>query len=238
MRQINLRAFQRQPVPQVLFQPRIEPWFAWHETFGSLPESCCGMNIAQVYDDLNVSRRYFAHFSGLEEPVGLRHAPCIQKSEQRDGNDKITIFQTPRGRLIEKRTMTVDRIWRKVQFAVKTHDDLDALECLYDNTTAWFDEPGFRIGQQYLGDRGVPQFWIHASPYETITQDWMSFEDFMYAMIDIPQRMQRVMDTIDRAYDAMFTQLVSCDGLEIVNFPENIHVDRVPPEYFERYLLP
>ena len=76
--EINLRVFQRQPVPRVLFQPRIEPWFAWHEMFGMLPESCRDGDVAQVYDDLGASRRYFAHFSGLAEPVEWRYDPCIR----------------------------------------------------------------------------------------------------------------------------------------------------------------
>lgn len=236
--EINLRIFQRQPVPRVLFQPRIEPWFAWHEAFGMLPKSCRDRDVAQVYDDLGASRRYFAHFSGLAEPVEWRYDPCIQVTDHVESDEKTTVFQTPRGELVEKRIMTVDRVWRKVNFAVQSADDLDTLECLYDNTAAWFDEEKFRIGQQYMHESGVPQFWITSSPYETITQDWMHFEDFIYAMVDMPDRMERVMAAIDRAQDTMFAQLTACDGVQIVNFPENIHVGRMSPDYFERHLMP
>jgi hypothetical protein len=66
----------------------------------------------------------------------------------------------------------------------------------------------------------------------------MSFEEFIFALVDMPDRMARVMAAIDNAYDGMFEQIVQCRDVRIVNFPENIHVARVPPEYFEKYLIP
>ena len=36
-KEMNLRVFQRKPIPHVFFQPRFEPWFDWHRQFNSLP---------------------------------------------------------------------------------------------------------------------------------------------------------------------------------------------------------
>ena len=30
IKEMNLRVFRREPIPHVFFQPRFEPWFAWH----------------------------------------------------------------------------------------------------------------------------------------------------------------------------------------------------------------
>ncbi|KKK80756.1 hypothetical protein LCGC14_2820310, partial [marine sediment metagenome] len=37
-RQLNLKVFERRGVDRVLFQPRLEPWFFWHQKFDSLPK--------------------------------------------------------------------------------------------------------------------------------------------------------------------------------------------------------
>ena len=238
MREMNLRVFRRQPVSHVFFQPRLEPWFFWHKTFESLPERCRDMTVSDLYLDLGASSRYFSHFTGLSEPVATRYGSAVRRESRIDGQEQITAFQTPYGELVEKRVMTVDRIWRKIEFAVKTEQDLRKLEWLFENSTACFSAADFRRGRDYQGDDGQPQFWILGSPYTTLTQEWMSFEDFMLALVDVPDRMERVMRAIDRSYDGMFEEIVADGDVKIVNFPENIHVVRTPPDYFQRYLIP
>ena len=128
-------------------------------------------------------------------------------------------------------------MWRKVDFAVKNVDDLKKLHWLYENSSAYFNADVFQRGASLQGCRGQPQFWVYPSPYEALTQEWMSFEDFFYALADVPALMESVMDTIDRSYDRMYEQIIEHKCVRIVNFPENIHVMRTPPDYFERYLI-
>jgi hypothetical protein len=238
LREMNLRIFKREPVPQVFFQPRLEPWFFWHKTFKSLPERYQGMNVLELYDDIGISNRYFDHFTGMPVSLEAKYSNVVRHKSEVLGQEKLTTFETPYGTLTDKRVMTVDRVWRKTEFAVKSVDDLKKLEWLYDNTSAFFNADLFNRGAEFQGNRGEPQFSIHASPYETMTQEWMTFEDFIYALVDVPDRMERVMNAIDRSTDEMFEQIISFGGVNIVNFPENIDVFRVCPDYFERYLIP
>ncbi len=241
-RQLNLNVFERRGVDRVLFQPRLEPWFFWHQKFDSLPEEYAEMTIAELYEDLGASNRYFSHYTGLAEPIEIHYDPAVRVRtelvEESGRQKKRTVFETPHGELAESRVMTSDGVWRKVEFAVKTAEDLKALEWLYAHAQAHFNTAAFAAGEEYQGNRGQPQFWIHGSPYGTVTQEWMSFEDFIFAMVDMPERMARVFEVIDRSYDAMFDQIIAHGGVKIVNFPENVHVARTPPEYFERYLIP
>ncbi len=241
-RQLNLKVFERRGVDRVLFQPRLEPWFFWHQKFDSLPKKYRKMKVAELYDDLGASDRYFSHFTGLAEPIETHYDPAVRVQTEivEDGGRqrKRTVFETPYGELAESRVMTVDGVWRKVEFAVKNDEDLKALEWLYTHSQAHFNAEAFAAGEEYQGNRGQPQFWIHGSPYETITQEWMGFEDFIFAMVDMPERMKQVFEVIDRSYDAMFEQIITHGEVKIVNFPENVHVARTPPEYFEKYLVP
>ena len=54
-REMNLRVFQGQPIPHVLFQPRFEPWHHWHEIFHAFPSAYAGMSVRDLYDHLGVS---------------------------------------------------------------------------------------------------------------------------------------------------------------------------------------
>ena len=101
-----------------------------------------------------------------------------------------------------------------------------------------FDKDAFRQGAEYIGDRGVPQFWVPKSPYLALAQQWMKFEDFIYALADDPQQVEGVMKAIDDSYDQLYEQLTSSGMLQILNFGENVAMAYFSLEYFERYLLP
>jgi hypothetical protein len=66
----------------------------------------------------------------------------------------------------------------------------------------------------------------------------MRFEDFIYALVDIPDQMQDVMQAIDRSYDQVFEEIIKYGTVKIINFGENIHAMRMPPRYLETYLIP
>ena len=71
-----------------------------------------------------------------------------------------------------------------------------------------------------------------------LAQQWMRFEDFIYALVDCPQQMEDVMKAIDDSYDQLYEQLTSSGLLNILNFGENIASAYFSMDYFERYLLP
>ena len=236
--EMNLAVFDGRKCHLVFFQPRLESWFFRHRTFKSLPVQYRDRSVRDVYDDLGVSNRYFSHFTGLAEPVEICYNQAVKISTKTVGGRKTTVIETPYGPLIEERRMTVDNVWRKTGFAVRTAEDLVKLEWLFKNATMQFNAEAFERGRDFQGNRGHPQFWILPSPYETLTQEWMSFEDFPYALVDVPARMEQVMNAIDPCYDQMFGQIIAHGGVKIVNFPENIHVARTPPDWLERYLIP
>jgi hypothetical protein len=53
-RQINLDVFEGNPLPHVFSQPRIEPWYAWHQEFNRMPSNI-GIWACRPFDLLPVS---------------------------------------------------------------------------------------------------------------------------------------------------------------------------------------
>ena len=237
-REMNLRVFQKQAIPQVFFQPRIEPWFRWHQIFNQLPKGYAFEEITALFDKLDCSMRYVHYYTGMPDPVvqTFDSRVNIQRIEK---NDRATIiYDTPYSTLTEVQHFTIDQTWRTVDFAVKTREDLHSLKWLYENTIFKFDEEAFRKGDDFMGPRGEPQFWVPKSPYQALAQIWMKLPDLIYALADYPQDVEAVMQTIDKAYDPLFEGILKSGLVKIVNFGENIHEQLLSPRYFERYLLP
>lgn len=237
-REMNLRIFRREPVPHVLFQPRMEPWFAWHRIFGVLPEIYQDMDVRGFYDACDCSMRTFQYYTDLPSPVGVVYDPSVKVHEETRGATKTRVFETPLGNLVERQHLTRDETWRVVDFAVRSPDDLRSLLWLLKRTQHTFSVEDMERGSEFMGDRGVPGFWVPKSPYQALAQLWMKLPDLVYAIADAPELVSDVMRAIDDSYDPLYEQLTACDLVQIVNFGENVHDSLFSPAWFERYLLP
>lgn len=237
-REMNLRVFAGQPISHPLFQPRIEPWYAWHQQFGKLPPRYQEMTLPQLFDDLQVSMRYVHYYTGMPDPVRVELAPEVVVRNEERGQERSRVYVTPHGELVERFQLTVDETWREVGFPVKSVQDLRALRWLYERMHYSFSPENFEQGNAYVGERGVPQFWVPKSPYQALAQIWMKLQDLIYALADDPAEVEATMQAIDAAYDPLYEQLCSYGGVQIINFGENIHDHLLSPRYWERYLLP
>jgi hypothetical protein len=238
LKEMNLRVFQGKPIPHVFFQPRFEPWFAWHEQFDSLPAELEGLSLTQVYDLVGASMRTVHYYTGQPDPVETHFTDEVKVTEEQEGDKLQRRFDTPYGPLIQTQQMTVDKVWRCVEFPAKQREDLKPLRWLLARRIISFSPEKFARGAQYVGDRGEPQFWVPKSPYLALAQQWMRYEDFIYALADCPGEVEDVMAAIDDSYDALYEGLTSRKSLHILNFGENVAAAYLSPAYFERYLIP
>jgi len=238
-REMNLRVFQRRSLPHVFFQPRFEPWYAWHRQFGGAPGAIRGMSLLDVYDFVGASMRTVHYYTGMPDPVVSRWADDVRVEQKREDDRLFVRYETPYGPLFETLRLTVDQTWRKVEFPAKTPEDLPALRWLLERSIVRFSPGNYRRGAAFVGERGEPQFWVPKSPYFALAQQWMRYEDFVYALADVPGPMEDLMRVIDDSYDALYEQLTAAaDLLHILNFGENVAMAYLSPRYFEKYVLP
>ncbi len=238
LREMNLRVFQRKPIPHVFFQPRFEPWFDWHQRRGSLPAELRDCKLRDAYDRIHASMRTVHYYTGQPDPITVAYAPEVRITQVQDGIFLRTQFETPHGVLSQTDQFTVDETWRTVEFLAKGPEDLPALRWLLERRSFHFSEDNFEQGASYLGDRGVPQFWVPKSPYFALAQQLMRYEDFIYALVDQPAAMEEIMTVIDASYDGLYEELIASGRLQILNFGENVAQAYLSRRYFERYVLP
>ena len=238
LKEMNLRVFRGEPLPHVFFQPRFEPWFDWHRQFNSLPPQLAGMSLREVYDWIGASMRTVHYYTGQPDPIAATFSTEVQIGEERAGDLLKRRFDTPYGPLFEVHKFTVDRTWRCVEFLAKKAEDLPALRWLLARRIIRFDPQAFEVGAAFIGDRGVPQFWVPKSPYLALAQQWMRYQDFVYALADQRQEVEEIMAVIDASYDPLYEQLAASGRLQILNFGENIAMAYLSRRYFERYLIP
>jgi hypothetical protein len=238
LRDMNLAVFRREPVPRVFFQPRFEPWFDWHRMFGTLPAKLAGKTVLEAYDLAGASMRYVHYYTGQPDPVVRHCSKRVKIEEVVEGDRKLIRYGTPKGDLVEEYRMTVDRVWRLTGFAVRRPEDLPALRWLVGEIEYLFDAGRFAIASVFVGDRGEPSFWIPKSPYFALAQQWMRYEDFVFALADDPATVADLFRAIDMSYDTLYRGLTGPGGPRIVNFGENVAMAYLSIPWYQEHVLP
>lgn len=242
-RDMTLAVFRGEPTPHLLFQPRFEPWIVWHEQFGTLPEELRGLDIRAIYDRVGCSMRYVDYYTGMPRPIDVTfdEAVRVEAVERESGGRryKDVTYHAPEGTLHQTEEWTIDRTWRTIDFPVKTREDLWTLLSMLPHRRLSFNADSFAQGEAYLGERGVPQFYLPKSPYFALAQQWMAYDDFIYTLADDPGLIEEVMEAIDEHYSPLYDELVAAAGtVRILNLGENIAEAYLSPHYFETYCLP
>ncbi len=237
-RDMNLRVFQRQPLPHVFFQPRIEPWYQWHKQRNILPEHLRELSLPATFDWLGASMRYLNYHTGLPNAVVSRVKPEVKVRERLGPDERVWICETPHGDLTQVQRRTEEGSWRTVEYLVKSPGDLRAMRWLCERTTYSFSSELYEQGRRFMGERGEPQFFLPRSPYQALVVQWMTLPDLVYALADVPEQVEDVMCAIDASYDQVFEEVIASGLVKIAGFGENVEAQLLSPKYFERYLLP
>ena len=237
-REMNLRVFERMEVPQVFFQPRIEWWYWYNKNRGTLPERYRRMSLLELFDDLDVSIRYINYFTGIPGPVKPRYSNKVKIKEKIDGQRKLIITETPKGNLITEQGLSSEQQWRIMKYPIQNDCDIEKAIWLFENTTFTFVKENFKKGDEFFGERAEPQFFLPRSGYQHLALYGMGLENLIYALADVPEKVERLMQAIDNSYDAFYEGIISYGKVRIVNFGENIDGNIVSPHYFEKYCIP
>lgn len=237
-REVNLKIFEKKAENQVLFQPRIEWWYQYNKMRGTLPSKYQKKSLIELFDNLNVSIRYFSSGLGLPKAVEVRYSRKVRVKEVIKGERKLIIYGTSRGELTEELKQSSEGGWRIVKFLVETPGDIEKAIWLYENTSYIFIRENFERGSEFVGERGEPQFFVPRSGYQCLAIQLMGIENLIYALADFPEKVERLMQAINSSYDPLYKDIISYGKVRIVNFGENIDANIVSPPYFEKYCIP
>ncbi len=235
---VNLRIFEGKKVSKVLFQPRIYYWYNWNKIRGSLPEKYKKMSMIEVYDDLQISPRYFPEVLELAG-VKAKYSKRVKIKEEIKRDTKNTIIYTPKGEIIkEEKWFSDNSNWRISRYPIKNSEDIEKLIWLFENTTWLFLKDNFEDASKIFRDKGEPQFFLPRSGYQTLSIDWMGLENLIYGLFDFPKKIEQLMKVINKSYDSLYEDIISYGKVKIINFGENVDVNVIAPQYFEKYCIP
>jgi len=231
-REMNLAIFRGQDPGGVLWQPRLEFWYAVNKRRGTLPERYRDAELLDIYDDCLASVRYFVN------PLRVRYRRVKVREEWLDERRLARVWETPVGTLRE--VLRYDE-WGvsayPEEYKLKGPEDFRVLEYILQDEEWWWDQEAYQADLERVGHRGAPQFYFRRSPIQGLFIEHMGFENAIYALHDWPEVVSHYVEVATRADDALYEVLCSCPA-PILNFGENIDAHMDPPPIWNRHLVP
>ncbi|HET6453264.1 MAG TPA: uroporphyrinogen decarboxylase family protein [Armatimonadota bacterium] len=232
-RERTMAIFAHQPVDNVVYQPRIEHWYGVNQREGTLPERYKNMTLLDVYDDLGCSIRSYPWFNGC---LKCADAPSVKAEGEWQGDVYSTRWVTPASTL-EQRNRHTSLASHTDKYPVEKPEDIPAMEYILRGRTWWFDNEAFEKGNAEIGDRAAPMIFIPRINMQRLFIEIMGVENTLYALADDRPMVEKLIRTIDET-DQQMLQVVAESPVPIINFGDNVDHHFLPPNLFERYVLP
>jgi hypothetical protein len=231
-RDMTLAVYGGQDPERVLWQPRLEFWYAVNQKRGTLPDPLRDASLLDVYDYCHASVRYFGN--GLRQ--SYRHVEIT--SAWLDEKRRRTTYRTPVGTLTD---VTHYDEWNLsahlTEYKLKRAEDFRVLEyMLQDEVWAW-DQVAYEQDLARIGTRGAPQFYWRRSPIQGLFVEHMGLEAAIFMLYDQPQVIQHYVEAQSEADEALYDVLCRCP-VQILNFGENIDAHMDPPRIWREHLIP
>ena len=232
-RDLHLSIFRRERPPAVLWQPRIEHWYAINRRDSTLPERYRGMSLLEVFDDLGCSVRGYGWFN---EALRIDDSDEVYTERHVDGLQQISTMHTPAGKLVHVEERTSDSHYTR-KYPVETPGDMRVMEWILDHRQAHFDTAAYDRACAEIGERGAPTVYIPRVNLMRVFIEYMGFERGIEALYEYPSETARLIHAIDESDEALLDMLCACP-IEIINFGDNVHQAMCPPPLFEEFVLP
>ena len=216
----------------IVWQPRLEFWYAVNKARGTLPEHLKDCSLLDLYDYCHASIRYFTN------PLRVSYRNVQVKREEVDEKSYRLNWETPVGVLSEIYHYDDYRLSAyNSDYRLKTPEDFKVLEYILQDETWSFDHETYQADLARIGTLGVPMFFFRRSPIQGLFIEKMGFENAVLFMNDYPNVIERYIETCAAADEAMY-EVICQAPTPIMNFGENIDHYMDPPTIWRKHLIP
>ena len=236
LRELNRDILHGESRGRVLWQPRIICWHMDREfSKVPLPAPYTGMDIKQLYEALGCSNRIYDYNAGQ----GANHDGSIKLSERRIDEKRVEqIIETPVGTVncILRSNTSNYGVFQEKWF-VETEEDMKVFIYFEENTTRFWNQEGYEQASNYWGNNGEGSIYFPRTSVQCLYNELTGVEGGVYALMDFPDTCEEYFK-VKHEKEMAYCKVLAESPLEWINFADNIHCGTLPPNLFEKYVLP
>jgi len=180
----------KQPVDKLPFGARIDVWYNYHSSHGTLPEKYKDWNIVDILRDQGAGaqvrhmRIWRVEYDNLE--IITEEEPPYT----------ITKWRTPVGEVSLKTVFTPQEgpwLAYEVDHPFTSKEDYPVIEYIFENTRIVPDLNEYHQKKKMMGEQGVVVTGMDMySPMQAIMRYWLGYQNFFYELHDHPAQIERL----------------------------------------------
>lgn len=223
---------------KIIWQPRIQCWYSDKKRAGEpLPEKYQGMSMDEIFRSLGCSARLYRHFN----PCYKRILPAeLKVSEKKTSTtDTEVTIETPAGcqkRILRSATDNPMRI--NIKWPIADEEEMKVGIWIEENTNWKWDQDCYEKTLKSVGDLGAPTIYLPRHTIQDLYINTMGIDNAIFALMDYEGTCQAYFRALTDSQNRLIEKVVNPSPVEIINFGDNVHSGTLPPEYFNKYLLP
>ena len=161
----------------------------------------------------------------------------VDVTEVVEGNQKITRTNCSAGSLHEIHTLAEDGSWAPTRHLAQNIKDLDILRYVIAHTRF---VPRYDIVNDTLeavADQGVCDIVLWRSPFGKLVQDYLGFENVVYALAD---DRKYILDFLDMQEEKLleFVKLAAGTSAKLVILSDHADENLIAPPYYQEFCIP
>ncbi|MHB1294215.1 MAG: uroporphyrinogen decarboxylase family protein [Anaerolineae bacterium] len=242
-RERALAAMRGQPVDRIPFLARMDLWYGFHHSRGTLPAPYERAGPWDILRDLDIGIvGSWADWGDLESSFYRLVPEGVEVTIRQLNGLTLTRWETPFGALTCRDDVTAEVTGAagtgiRVEYPFKGVQDYDALCFLIEHTRVVENYAAYGCFLEAIGDDGVALPFSGYLPAHQVLLRLMGCETFYYELFDHPTQMQRLIDALT-AQQREILALAAASPAQIVEVGGNYDEQVTPPRFFEEYLMP
>ena len=235
-RERMLAIIQRNRPDRIPWIPRLDLWYNFHKSCGTLPERYRGWGMRDIERDLGMgtpARNARVFSTELEN---------VETKTQHYRDEIFTEHITPVGTVSTKH-IVVEKLDRagmqsyQSEYLIKRPEDYDIVEYMIEHTKLTLAYDQYMAYDQEIGEDGLPMVNLGACPMHQIMLNYLGYENAVFELIDHAQRLERLLKVLtDHAKEMQ--RLAAESPARMILHGEHFDSMITPPPLFEEYFKP
>jgi hypothetical protein len=228
-----------EPVDRIPFIARMDLWYRFHQSRGTLPHPYENAGLWDIQRDLGIG--IFGFGMGAVPFYKLEyHGVDVETSNE--GGTITTRYHTPYGTLTLRDRVSEElkdsvTTWARVEYPFKTPADYDALQYLIEHSEVVRNLDEYVLYVESIGPDGLAMPWTRHLPAHHLMIDYMGYEIFYLELHENEARVLRLVEALTEQHRRMIEVAVQTPA-GAVEVGGNYDEEMTPPPIFDRFFAP
>jgi len=235
-----LQALRGEAPKTIPFIARMDLWYNYHKSLGTLPAPYAKASLWDLQRDLGIGVLGFGAW--IEGFHRLEQGGDLEVRTWWQGNERFEEISTPYGTLssrsvISETMRAADVTPLHVEYAFKSSADYDALQYLFENTRVVENYERYAQYVANIGDDGLSLPFTSWVPMHLLMKEYIGYNQFYYELHDHLPRLERLAAAV-AALHMDIVRVGAASSAQIIEVGANYEQVMTPPPIFRQYFLP